>query len=109
MERQHQETPGRVGPRRRSEPEPAFRQALDALGHVRAHGDLTDRTAAQLRGTVEALRSSGVAGVVLDLRDLRSVDDAALSALQATRAAVEADGGRLTVLSPAGVTPRRAG
>lgn len=39
-------------------------------------------------------------GVVLDLRGIRSVDDAGWSTLVAMRAAVEADGGRLSLLFP---------
>ena len=88
-----------------AEPAPAFSQVVDARGCVRVDGDLTGRTADQLRGTVAALRRGGLSGFVLDLRGLRSTDEAGLRSVETTRAAVEADGGRLTVLSPPETVP----
>ncbi|SOC50072.1 Anti-anti-sigma regulatory factor (antagonist of anti-sigma factor) [Blastococcus aggregatus] len=77
-----------------------FSQVINTHGCVRARGDLTRRTADQLRGTVEALRHGGFSHVVVDLRELRSTDEFGLSSLKATRTAVEAAGDRLTVLAP---------
>jgi anti-anti-sigma regulatory factor len=78
---------------------PAFGQVVDGrLGSIRAHGDLTRRTADQLRGTVEALLRNGHRRVVLDLGSLQSADEPGMRALRTLQAAVDADGGRLALL-----------
>lgn len=51
-----------------------------------------------IRGAVTALRSCGHQRVLLDLTGLRSADDSGLRRPASLRDAVEADGGRLTVL-----------
>ncbi len=100
MKSRHEDCPGRARSFSLQEQNPEFSQIVDAHGCVRVQGDLTHRTAGQLRGTVEGLRRGGLSRVVVDLRGLRSTDEAGLSSLEATRAAMEADGGRLTVLAP---------
>ena len=99
MGTQHQDVTSRLHPLPLGEAVTAFSQVINTQGCVRAQGDLTRRTADQLRGTVEALRGSGLSHVVVDLRGLRSTDEAGLRSLEATRSAVEADGDRLTVLA----------
>ena len=79
---------------------PAFSQAVDSRrGCVRVQGDLTSRTADQLRGTVDALRRGGLTGVIVDCRGLRSTDQAGLESMRAMQAAVDADGGYVSVLA----------
>ena len=83
------------------ETRPFFSQVVDARsGCIRLRGDLTHRTAAEVRGTVEALRCGGLVSVVVDLRGLRSSDDTGLACVEALRTSVEADGGGLRVLGP---------
>jgi anti-anti-sigma regulatory factor len=109
VEQQHQNGTDRTCSLPRREPAPAFGQVIDTRGRVKARGDLTGRTADLLRGTVEALRRGGLSGFVIDLRGLHSADEAGLRSVEATRAAIEADGGRVTVLAPPATarTPRR--
>lgn len=78
---------------------PAFSQVVDGRrGCVRAAGVLDRRTADQLRGTVDALRRSGHQRILVDLHGLHGADELGLRALHALGAAVDAEGGRLTVL-----------
>ena len=78
---------------------PSFSQVVDGRrGCVRVAGDLTRRTADQLRGTVEALRRSGHRRILVELRDVCAADELGLQALRTLRAVVDADGGRLTLL-----------
>ncbi|MGY1634637.1 STAS domain-containing protein [Geodermatophilus sp. SYSU D01186] len=78
---------------------PAFSQVVDGRrGCIGATGDLTHRTADQLRGTVEALRRGGHRRILVDLHGLHSADALGLRALHTLQALVEADGGRLTLL-----------
>lgn len=98
MEQPHRADARRTCPLRHHHADaPTFRQAVDAhQGSIRVAGDLDHRTADQLRGTIEALQRSGHRRILVDLRDLRSADELGLQALHTLRAAVEADGGRLT-------------
>ncbi|WP_116452304.1 STAS domain-containing protein [Blastococcus litoris] len=103
MEQPEDDEESRTRPAPGPEAAAAFSQVVDTrVGTIRAEGDLTGASAHQLRGTVDALRGAGRPGVVLDLRGIGSVDEDGLSSVEAIRAAVEADGGRLTLLVPDG-------
>ncbi|NEK84963.1 STAS domain-containing protein [Blastococcus saxobsidens] len=79
----------------------SFTETIDGrLGSIRAEGHLTGRAADMVRGTVEVLRRSGHDRVVVDLREVRQVDDDGLRALRTLADGIRDDGGRLTLLHP---------
>jgi anti-anti-sigma regulatory factor len=79
---------------------PALTEVVDPRrGSVRVSGHLTVQGADLLRGTVECLRRSGHARVLLDLAEVSTVDSAGLHDLCALQQAVAADGGELLVLA----------
>ncbi len=82
---------------------PAMTETVDSRrGAVRVSGHLTVQGADLLRGTVEQLRRGGHARVLLDLRDVRAVDDAGLHVLGEVQRALAADGGQLLLRPPVG-------
>jgi anti-anti-sigma regulatory factor len=64
-------------------------------GRIRASGYLTSQGADLLSGTADSLRGSGHTRVVIDLRDVRTADDAGLDILHNLRHRFAADGGEL--------------
>ncbi len=68
-----------------------------ADGLITASGHLTRQGADLVRGTADSLRGSGHSRVVVDLRDVRSADDAGLDILLQLRRDFAADGGELVV------------
>ena len=66
-------------------------------GHIRASGHLTSQGADLLSGTADHLRDNGHSRVVLDLRDVRAVDDAGLDILRDLRSTFEAAGDKLLI------------
>lgn len=77
---------------------PALTEVVDArAGAVRASGHLTVQGADLLRGAIESLHRSGHARVVLDLRDVRTADDAGLHVLRDVAGSLAARGGVLVV------------
>ncbi|MGY1743722.1 MULTISPECIES: STAS domain-containing protein [unclassified Blastococcus] len=87
---------------------PAMSEVVDPRrGSVRVSGDLTAQGADLVRGTVESLRRSGHAVVLLDLADVRTADTAGLHDLHALEQAVAADGGELVVIEPPAVPAPR--
>ncbi len=66
-------------------------------GLITASGHLTRQGADLVRGTADSLRGSGHSRVVVDLRDVRSADDAGLDILHQLRRDFAADGGELVV------------
>ena len=66
-------------------------------GLIRASGHLTLQGADLLRGTADSLRDSGHARVVLDLADVRAVDDEGLAVLRALSRSFADTGGELVV------------
>lgn len=69
-------------------------------GAIRVSGHLSVQGADLLRATVETLRRDGHATVVLDLRELRDVDDAGRQELDDIRHSLAAHGGELVVVAP---------
>ncbi|WP_369255153.1 STAS domain-containing protein [Geodermatophilus amargosae] len=69
-------------------------------GSVRVSGHLTVQGADLLRGTVESLRRSGHARVLLDLADVRGADLAGLRVLRDLERTMAAGGGELRLLAP---------
>jgi ABC-type transporter Mla MlaB component len=81
-----------------SPPTPRLTETVDAhTGHIRASGHLTSQGADLLSGTADHLRGNGHTRVVLDLRDVRAVDDAGLDILRDLRSTFEAAGDRLLI------------
>lgn len=72
-------------------------------GHIRASGHLTAQGADLLSGTADHLRDNGHSRVVLDLRDVRAVDDAGLDILRDLRSTFEAAGDKLLIRYAPGV------
>jgi anti-anti-sigma regulatory factor len=68
-----------------------------SAGRIRASGYLTPQGADLLSGTADSLRGSGHTRVVIDLRDVRSADDAGLDILRSLRSRFAADGGELLI------------
>ena len=66
-------------------------------GRIRASGHLTPQGADLLSGTADSLRGSGHTRVVIDLRDVRSADDAGLDILRTLRMRFAATGGELLI------------
>jgi anti-anti-sigma regulatory factor len=66
-------------------------------GRIRASGYLTPQGADLLSGTADSLRGSGHTRVVIDLRDVRSADDAGLDILRSLRHRFAASGGELLI------------
>lgn len=73
-------------------------------GAIRVSGHLTVQGADLLRGTVEGLRSSGHARVVLDLRDVEGTDAAGLHVLRGVARSLEEEGGLLVVRDVQGIS-----
>ena len=72
------------------------------IGAIRARGVLTGAGADLLRGSVTALQGLGHHRVVLDLRDLESIDADGLRELHRLQAEVRAGGGELVLLDLTG-------
>jgi anti-anti-sigma regulatory factor len=68
-----------------------------ATGSIRASGHLTRLGADLLSGTADSLRGNGHTRVVLDLRDVRTADDAGLDLLRQLRTAFAAAGDELLI------------
>ena len=68
-----------------------------SAGRIRASGHLTPQGADLLSGTADSLRGSGHTRVVIDLRDVRSADDAGLDILRTLRHRFAADGDELLI------------
>jgi hypothetical protein len=66
-------------------------------GLIRASGHLTSQGADLLSGTADHLRGNGHTRVILDLRDVRAVDEVGLDILRELRLTFEAAGGRLLI------------
>lgn len=66
-------------------------------GLIRASGHLTSQGADLLSGTADHLRGNGHSHVILDLRDVRAVDDAGLDILRDLRSTFEAAGDKLLI------------
>jgi anti-anti-sigma regulatory factor len=66
-------------------------------GSIRASGHLTRLGADLLSGTADSLRGNGHTRVVLDLREVRTADDAGLDLLQQLRTAFAAAGDELLI------------
>lgn len=78
-----------------------FTEVVDArAGVVRGRGHLTAQAADLLSGAVRALHDGGHRRVLLDLKDVRGVEDAGLLLLQQLQAAMSTEGGNLVVLDP---------
>jgi anti-anti-sigma regulatory factor len=66
-------------------------------GLIAASGHLSPQGADLVRGTADSLRGSGHSRVVVDLRQVRTADDAALDVLHQLRRDFAARGGELVV------------
>ncbi|MGY1602316.1 STAS domain-containing protein [Geodermatophilus sp. SYSU D00815] len=86
---------------------PSMTEVVDPRrGSVRVSGHLTVQGADLVRGTVESLRRSGHARVLVDLQDVQAVDAAGLHVLRDVARSL-AEGGGVLVLEPgAGARPR---
>ncbi|MGY1608439.1 MULTISPECIES: hypothetical protein [unclassified Geodermatophilus] len=77
----------------------SFTEAIDRrTGRIRAHGRLDGRAADMLRGTVDALRQGGCAGVVLDLGGVPA-DAVAVDAVRSLEEHVAAEGGHVALVN----------
>jgi anti-anti-sigma regulatory factor len=73
-------------------------EIVDArAGLIRARGRLTAQGADLISGTADSLRGSGHSRVVLDLREVRTADDAGLDILDHLRLRFRDAGGQLIV------------
>lgn len=76
----------------------ALSEVVDSrAGLIRASGHLSAQGADLLSGTADSLRGTGHSRVVLDLRDVRTADLAALAILDGLSASFTADGARLLI------------
>lgn len=92
-----------------SSPEPSeLTEVVDArAGLIRARGRLTAQGADLISGTADSLRGSGHSRVVLDLREVRTADDAGLDILDGLRLRFRDAGGQLVVTDPPVAEPAR--
>jgi anti-anti-sigma regulatory factor len=66
-------------------------------GLIAASGHLTLQGADLVRGAADQLRGTGHSRIVVDLRDVRTTDDAGLAILHQLRRDFAADGGELLI------------
>lgn len=87
----------------------ALSEVVDAsAGLIRASGHLSAQGADLLSGTADSLRGTGHSRVVLDLRDVRTADLAALDILDGLSRSFTADGDRLLIRNAPGATAESA-
>jgi anti-anti-sigma regulatory factor len=87
----------------RTEAQPELTELVDGrTGTIRARGRLTGAGADLLRGSVTALRGLGHHRVVLDLRELETIDAEGLRQLHLLQQEVRAEGGEIVLLDLTG-------
>lgn len=87
----------------RTEAQPELTELVDGrTGTIRARGRLTGAGADLLRGSVTALRGLGHHRVVLDLRELETIDAEGLRQLHLLQQEVRAEAGEIVLLDLTG-------